>query len=111
MVAVGADAHDHSDVSADLSATLLILGATIVPWLLWMTARARRGPADDALAPERLATTLTSQAKHEESGDAVRTHAQLQLRPDGVVLDWRDESKGSTQTPPGSTATQLIARR
>ena len=57
------------DMSGDLPVILLLLGATIVPWLLWMSAVGRRQPQTGDVAPGSPSMAATvSPVIEEESG-------------------------------------------
>jgi hypothetical protein len=72
-------------VITHLPTIILVLGAAIVPLLLWLSASGRRrAPFTDARQPEGPLCRPVSRTEQEPS-----SHAMQQIRPDGVVLDWR----------------------
>ena len=107
MVARRLMSHDAPNMSSDLPVIVLLLGATIVPWFLYLFASGnRRAPDTDATKPELPPTAApASQARQDEPDGSFRSYALLQLRPDGVVLDWRDEP--SPLSSPGLSVTTV----
>ena len=81
--------HDAA-MSGDLPVIILLLGATIVPWLLWMSAVGRRHPESGDTTPA-LPTMAAPMSQAGEQRTARTPDGPLQVRPDGVVLDWRSE--------------------
>jgi hypothetical protein len=94
-------------MSSDLPVIVLLLGATVVPWFLYLFASGNRRSRDmDDMQPDRPPMVApASPARQEEPDGSFRSYALLQLRPDGVVLDWRDEP--SALNSPGLSVTTV----
>jgi hypothetical protein len=85
-------------MSNDLPVIILLLGATVVPWFLYLFASGKRVPDADGTKPGQPSTAAPdAPAKQGEVPDgSFRAYGlppvrSLQVRPDGVVPDWRDE--------------------
>ena len=99
-------------MSADLSSTVLFLGVAVVLWLLWMVDRTRRDPARRGSGVGTYANVPVSHEGPDGTKDSMGTDEFLQIRPDGVLLDWRDDpGPASTPTLSVHTATDPTSRR
>ncbi len=96
---------DDAQAMSDLPVILLLLGATIVPWFLYAFAFSGRRAATDGAHPgQSPAAAPVSRAGQQDPDGTPRSDALLQLRPDGVVLDWRSEPPGPRIQAPSEGA-------
>jgi len=103
--------HDAPSMSSDLPVIILLLGATIVPWLVWVSASGRNRPDAGDREPERPPSTAPVSRTLQEAPDgSFRSSGLLQIRPDGVGLDWRDEQALVLTTPSLSVTTGTDTR-
>ena len=86
-------------MSGDLPVIILLLGATIVPWFLYLFASGTRVPDTHGTDPGQPSTAVPvppAKQEQEQPDGSFRSDGPLQVRPeqvrpDGVVLDRRDE--------------------